>query len=310
MIDMGEWGCVEGRGKKAKKPENGTRLQKWLMVFNMLQCTFCREFHARSVDEVESHWHKAGHGKAEGAMIKAVRMQSWGGWNGWGIVKDKDFWVVEEDLQRGSKDGQMGVEVKEDCKDGKNWGSEERVEGEGKQEEEVEWEIIQEENVDVHWDYHGHGVTEGDNAEEVQVQTWYGRFADGYRNLYWVVDESIRWNGEDLSRGLKLKSGLGRDEGERLMVEERKYGENEEMEEAPVEDAPAIMEEETDLKEIPYDNSEESEDWSEEDGQKEREGCKEKENFKGWEGDCFGWRWRETADAGWDEMAEDWVVMH
>ncbi|KFY82722.1 hypothetical protein V498_08484 [Pseudogymnoascus sp. VKM F-4517 (FW-2822)] len=144
LIDMGEWGCVEGRGKKAKKPDNGTRPQKWLMVFDMLQCTFCREFHARSVDEVESHWHKAGHGKAEGAMIKAVRMQSWGGWNGWGIVKDKDFWVVEEGLQRVSKDGQMGANVTEDCKDGRDCGSEERVEGDGKQEEEVEWEIIRE----------------------------------------------------------------------------------------------------------------------------------------------------------------------
>jgi hypothetical protein len=26
MIDIGEWGCVKGRGKKAKKPKNGTRL--------------------------------------------------------------------------------------------------------------------------------------------------------------------------------------------------------------------------------------------------------------------------------------------
>ncbi|OBT70705.1 hypothetical protein VF21_10276 [Pseudogymnoascus sp. 05NY08] len=150
LIDMGEWGCVEGKGKKAKKPENGTRPQKWLMVFNMLQCTFCREFHARSVDEVESHWHRAGHGKAEGAMIKPVRMQSWGGWNGWGLVKDKDFWVVEEGLGGDSRDGQIGAEDKEDCKDGKYCGNGEGVEEErqgeqhGKGEEEVEWEVIQE----------------------------------------------------------------------------------------------------------------------------------------------------------------------
>jgi hypothetical protein len=26
IIDIGEWGCVKGRGKKAKKPKNGTRL--------------------------------------------------------------------------------------------------------------------------------------------------------------------------------------------------------------------------------------------------------------------------------------------
>ncbi|OBT70706.1 hypothetical protein VF21_10277, partial [Pseudogymnoascus sp. 05NY08] len=128
-----------------------------------------------------------------------------------------------------------------------------------------QYALIFPENVDVHWDYHGHGVTEGDNVEEVRIQTWYGRFADGYSNSYWVVDKSIRWNGEDSSRGLELKPRVGEDKGKRLMVEERKYGENEEMEEAPVEDAPAITEEETDLKKIPYDNSEESEDWSEED---------------------------------------------
>ncbi|KFY82721.1 hypothetical protein V498_08483 [Pseudogymnoascus sp. VKM F-4517 (FW-2822)] len=77
------------------------------------------------------------------------------------------------------------------------------------------------ENVDVHWDYHGHGVTEGDKAEEVRVQTWYGRFADGYSNSYWVVDESIRWNGEeDSSRELKSKPRLVEDECKRLLVEE------------------------------------------------------------------------------------------
>lgn len=44
IIDMGEWGCVEVSGKKSKKPKNGTRLQEWLMVFDGLQCKFCREF--------------------------------------------------------------------------------------------------------------------------------------------------------------------------------------------------------------------------------------------------------------------------
>ena len=95
MIDMGEWGCVEVSGKKSEKPKNGTRPQEWVMVFDGLQCKFCREFQARSVDEVESHWYRAGHGKAEGAMIETVRMQSWRGWGG-RDGKDKDIWVVEE----------------------------------------------------------------------------------------------------------------------------------------------------------------------------------------------------------------------
>ena len=66
MIDMGEWGCVEVSGKKfkePKKPNNGTRPQEWLVVYDGLQCKFCREFQARSVDEVESHWYGAGHGR-------------------------------------------------------------------------------------------------------------------------------------------------------------------------------------------------------------------------------------------------------
>jgi hypothetical protein len=109
MIDMGEW------RKKPKKPKNGTRPQEWLMMFNGLQSTGCGEFEGGSVAEIEGHWHWAGHGKAEEAMIKVVPMQSWTGWCGQD-GKDKDIWVVEEGLGRVSKDGQIGVEVEEDCK--------------------------------------------------------------------------------------------------------------------------------------------------------------------------------------------------
>lgn len=45
-------------------------------------------------------------------------------------------------------------------------------------------------------------------------------------------------------------------------------------------------------------------------GEEEREGCTEKENFYEWEGDCFGWRWKEAEYGGWDKIAGDWVVMH
>ncbi|OBT97559.1 hypothetical protein VE01_04455 [Pseudogymnoascus verrucosus] len=83
-------------------------------------------------------------------------------------------------------------------------------------------------------------------------------------------------------------------------------------EEAAMDDAAAEEDtaREMDPKKIPDDVTEDSESWSEEEGQEEGEGCKEKENFEGWEGDCFGWRWREAEQAGWDEMAEDWVVMY
>ncbi|KFZ01775.1 hypothetical protein V500_00621 [Pseudogymnoascus sp. VKM F-4518 (FW-2643)] len=76
-------------------------------------------------------------------------------------------------------------------------------------------------DVDVHWDNHGHGVTEGYNAEKVRIQTWYRRFVDGYSNLYWVVNESLTRDGEeDLSRGLESKPRLREDEGEQSTVEE------------------------------------------------------------------------------------------
>lgn len=62
MIGMGEWGCIEGRENKLKKPLIGSRPQEWLMMSDMLQCKGCREFHARSVNEVESHWNRVKHG--------------------------------------------------------------------------------------------------------------------------------------------------------------------------------------------------------------------------------------------------------
>ena len=62
-------------------------------------------------------------------------------------------------------------------------------------------------------------------------------------------------------------------------MEERKDSEKEKIEGALDEDALVTIEKETDTKEILYNNSEESEDWSEEDSPEEREGCKEKERF-------------------------------
>jgi hypothetical protein len=44
------------------------------MVYNGLQCTGCGEFEGGSVAEIEGHWYWVGHGKAEGVMIKVVRM--------------------------------------------------------------------------------------------------------------------------------------------------------------------------------------------------------------------------------------------
>lgn len=140
---------------------------------------------------------------------------------------------------------------------------------------------IYREDIDVHWVRQMHGVANGYDAENVRFQTWYGSFVDGYNNSYWVVDEE-------------------------------KEGESEEMEEAPAEEDPSEqtpeeeMVEEMEAKEVRVDISEESEDWSEEEGREERGGCKKKDNLDGREGNCFGWKRGKAEDEGWEEMAGDW----
>ncbi|KFZ18042.1 hypothetical protein V502_04321 [Pseudogymnoascus sp. VKM F-4520 (FW-2644)] len=135
--------------------------------------------------------------------------------------------------------------------------------------------------------YEMHRETEGHTWDEVPVQLWGG---EGTYEC-WVVDERKCSGG---------KAIMG-------VVEEAAPAEKAAADDAAAEEDTAR---EMDLKKIPDDVTEESKGWSEEEGQEEREGCNETENFNGWEGDCFGWRWREAEHAGWDEMAKDWVVMY
>ena len=93
---------------------------------------FCKEFYTRLVDKVKSYQYKA-----EGAIIKVVQIQLQREQNRQGIVKDKDFQVVEEGLQRVSRDRQIGAKVTEDYKNRRDCSSRKRVEGDRKQEEEV-----------------------------------------------------------------------------------------------------------------------------------------------------------------------------
>lgn len=139
-------------------------------------------------------------------------------------------------------------------------------------------------DVDDHWEDEHYG-SEGSRAERVQFQTWEGFFRDGYYHKYWVVGE------------------------EEAAAEDAEPAQEKAMEEdtGPTEEGPV---EGRDLKEIPDDIEEGSESWSEVGGQEEREGCKDKERFDEWEGNCFGWRWKEAEYGGRDEMAEDWVVMY
>lgn len=46
------------------------------------------------------------------------------------------------------------------------------------------------EDVDDHWDYQQHGTQDRRKAEKVRFQSWDGSFYDGFRDEYWVVDES------------------------------------------------------------------------------------------------------------------------
>ncbi|KFX96569.1 hypothetical protein O988_05247 [Pseudogymnoascus sp. VKM F-3808] len=102
-------------------------------------------------------------------------------------------------------------------------------------------------------------------APQVGIAAWYGNFSDGYYHRYWVVAGGMPSEWEEAAPA------------EEAPVEEA----------GQVEKAPAA---ELNKKEIPDYISEESEVWSEEDGQeeREREGCKEKEKFDEWEGLCFG----------------------
>lgn len=155
--------------------------------------------------------------------------------------------------------------------------------------------------------YEMHRETEGHIWDEVPVQSWGG---EGTYEC-WVVDERKCSGGKAIMEVV-----------EEAAPAEEVAADDAAAEEAIADDAPAetavddamaddaAAEEDTaremDPKEIP----EESECWSEEESQEEREGCNETENFDGWEGDCFGWKWREAEHAGWDEMAGDWVVMY
>lgn len=137
------------------------------------------------------------------------------------------------------------------------------------------------EDVDVHWEYYEHGVTEGSKTEKVRIQAWYGNFSDGYYHRYWVVAGGMPSEWEEAAPA------------EEAPVEEA----------GQVEKAPAA---ELNKKEIPDYISEESEVWSEEDGREEWEGCKEKEDLDGREGNCLGWKRGKAEDEGWEEMAGDW----
>ncbi|KFY83240.1 hypothetical protein V500_10122, partial [Pseudogymnoascus sp. VKM F-4518 (FW-2643)] len=118
------------------------------------------------------------------------------------------------------------------------------------------------------------------------------------------VFDHWRFAGHEEAKGNMMKQvrlqswGGGKGADQRLwIVNEGKCSGSKERVEEQVED---------ESKEIPDDITEESEGWCEKEGQEDREGGKGKESFDGWEGDCFGWRWREAEHAGWDEMAGDW----
>lgn len=134
--------------------------------------------------------------------------------------------------------------------------------------------------VEKHWYDIGHGDTNGSVVELVRLQSWGDR--KGGQGGYWVVCEGKHgWGGERMESRRMEEAAPAEEE---KSVEEAAPGVEESREQA-------VPGEETDLKEIPDNITEESECWSsEEEGQEETEGRGEKENLDGWEGDCFGWR--------------------
>ena len=139
--------------------------------------------------------------------------------------------------------------------------------------------------------YEMHRETEGHTWDEVPVQSWGG---EGTYEC-WVVDERKCSGSKAITEVIEEAAPAEKDAVEEAAPAEdaAEDAAEEAAEEAAVDDAAAEKgtAREMDSKEIPDNITEESEDWSEEKGQEEMEGCNEKEDFDEWEGNCFGWRW-------------------
>ncbi|KFY48269.1 hypothetical protein V496_10295 [Pseudogymnoascus sp. VKM F-4515 (FW-2607)] len=131
-------------------------------------------------------------------------------------------------------------------------------------------------------DCYGHGVTDGYNAENARFQTWYGNFVDGYSNLYWVVDEGKDGESKEMEKASVEKATAEEDPSEQAPEEE--------------------VVEEMEAKDVPVDISEESEDWSEEEGREEVIGRQEGQGYREARGQGYrevrGQGHRETRGAG------------
>ncbi|KFZ17917.1 hypothetical protein V502_04361 [Pseudogymnoascus sp. VKM F-4520 (FW-2644)] len=111
-------------------PEDESRPQEGIAVFDGVRCKCCGQFKARSVQEVEEHWRWAEHEETTGSMIERVRIQSWGGRKG----ADQRYWVVDEDKCGGSEDERLEKDRKEE-----SWGGVPEDSNEDSNEESEAW---------------------------------------------------------------------------------------------------------------------------------------------------------------------------
>jgi hypothetical protein len=131
-IRAAQWG--KGWEKYSRRmPEDGSRPQEGLAVFDGVRCRFCREFRARTEGKGKEHLWKAGHGIDDD--LEPVRMQSWGGKGG----VDEEFWVVDEGKGFEEKSEGMSEGMSEE----EEWESMSEGEWKGMSKEE-EWEAMSE----------------------------------------------------------------------------------------------------------------------------------------------------------------------
>lgn len=108
------------------RPANGLKPVEGIQVVNGFRCRECEGIIPGAAKEALHHWNQARHWGGKGALVEAVRLQSWTGEGG--------YWVVEEDMESDDKEGiTSGEHRAEEIK------GEVRREDEGQLEREEEW---------------------------------------------------------------------------------------------------------------------------------------------------------------------------
>lgn len=105
------------------RPENGTKPIPGIQVVNGFRCRECDGIIPGAAKEALDHWNQARHWGGKGALVEAVRLQSWTGEGG--------HWVVEEDMESDNEEGGTSGEHRAGEIKGRDMREEEGLEKEG-----------------------------------------------------------------------------------------------------------------------------------------------------------------------------------